>query len=57
MFSSGTASTTSHNWDKRTLKVGLFAANQTPSEVDSAESAYVVLAGKRKLDDDPSSPD
>ena len=53
VYSAAASSTSSHQWDKRTLNVGLFAEGALPAEVDSVESHYVVLAGKRKLDDDP----
>jgi len=42
-------------WDDRTLKAAVLAANATAVELDNARSHYAVLAGARRLDDDPNS--
>jgi len=42
-------------WDDRTLKINLLAQGGVPVVLDDTQSHYVVLAGTRKLDDDPES--
>jgi hypothetical protein len=55
VFSSAASGSTNTTWDDRTLKIVPLAPGATPVVLDSAASHYVVLAGSRKLDDDPNS--
>jgi hypothetical protein len=53
VFSSGPKGSTNATWDDRTVKIIPMTPGSTPVVLDSAQSHYVVLAGSRKLDDDP----
>ncbi|MHC4931144.1 MAG: hypothetical protein ACYTGV_03015, partial [Planctomycetota bacterium] len=50
---SSAASGGNGTWDDRTLKINLLTPGGVAQVLDETESHYVVLAGTRKIDDDP----
>ena len=57
IFSSAASSGSNTAWDDRTLKIALLQPSAAYDVIDSTQSHYAVLAGGRKLDDDPDQAD
>ena len=57
VYSSAAGGTSNSTWDDRTLKIGFLAPGAVPEVLDTVKSHYVVLAGTRKLDDNPATED
>jgi len=57
IFSSGPASSSNSSWTGRSLKAAPLVSGATASVLDSVNSHYVVLAGGRKIDDNPNTSD
>jgi hypothetical protein len=48
---------TNTSWDDRQLRLSLLAPGAAPQILDTTKSHYFVLAGTRKVDDDPTTAD